>query len=57
MSRGCQPLTGTSFADIEQVNEHIDASIAAYNTTAQPFAWTKKRVHQRRFKNCRITQL
>jgi hypothetical protein len=23
------------------LQEHIDAFIAAYNTTAQPFAWTK----------------
>ena len=52
-----QSLTGTSFTDIEQLKDHIDAFIAAYNTTAQPFAWTKKRVHQRRFKNRRITQL
>jgi len=52
-----QSLTGTSFTDIEQLKEHIDAFIAAYNTTAQPFAWTRKRVYQRRFKNRRITQL
>jgi hypothetical protein len=35
--------------------EHIDAFIATYNETATPFAWTKKKVHQRRFKNRRIT--
>lgn len=52
-----QSLTGTSFTDIEHLKDHIDAFIAAYNTTAQPFAWAKKRVHQRRFKNRRITQL
>jgi len=28
-----------------------------YNETAEPFAWTKKRVYQRRFKNRRITQV
>jgi hypothetical protein len=32
------------------LQEHIDAFIAAYNQTAEPFAWTKKKVHQRRFK-------
>lgn len=52
-----QSLTGTSFTDIEQLKQHIDAFTQAYNATAQPFAWTKKRVHQRRFKNRRITQL
>jgi hypothetical protein len=36
---------------------HIDAFIAAYNETAEPFAWTKRKVYQRRFKNRRITQL
>jgi hypothetical protein len=42
---------------LEQLQEHIDAFIAAYNETAEPFAWTKKKVYQRRFKNHRITQL
>src|SRR5439155_21640949 len=31
--------------------------LAAYNETAEPFAWTKKKVYQRPFKNRRITQL
>ena len=52
-----QSLSGASFTAVEQLQEHIDAFIAAYNETAAPFAWTKKRVRQRRFKNCRITQL
>jgi transposase len=52
-----QSLSGASFTPVEQLQEHIDAFIAAYNETAVPFAWTKKRVHQRRFKNRRITQL
>jgi hypothetical protein len=39
------------------LQEHIDAFIAAYNETAEPVAWTKKKVYQRSFKNCRITQL
>ena len=52
-----QSLTGASFTTVEQLQEHIDAFIAAYNETAAPFAWTKKRVYQRRFRNRRITQL
>src|SRR3979409_2420418 len=52
-----QSLNGTSFTAIEQLQQHIDAFIAAYNQTAEPFAWTKKKVRQRRFKNRRITQL
>jgi transposase len=52
-----QSLTGASFTSVEQLQEHIDAFIAAYNETATPFAWTKKKVRQRRFKNRRITQL
>src|SRR3954471_19693749 len=52
-----QSLTGASFTAVEQLQEHIDAFITAYNETAEPFAWTKKKVYQRRFKNRRITQL
>ena len=52
-----QSLTGASFTAVEQLHDHIDAFIAAYNHTATPFAWTKKKVYQRRFKNRRITQL
>ena len=52
-----QSLSGASFTAIVQLQEHIDAFIAAYNETAEPFAWTKKKVYQRRFKNRRITQL
>jgi hypothetical protein len=52
-----QSLNGASFIAIEQLQRHIDAFIATYNETAEPFAWTKKRVYQRRFKNRRITQL
>src|SRR5258708_2883579 len=52
-----QSLSGASFTAVEQLQEHIDAFIAAYNDTAQPFAWKKKKVYQRRFKNRRITQL
>jgi transposase len=52
-----QSLTGASFTTVEQLQEHINAFIAAYNATAAPFAWTKKKVYQRPFKNRRITQL
>jgi transposase len=52
-----QSLSGASFTDLEQLKEHIDAFITAYNETAEPFAWTKKKVYQRRFKKRRITQL
>ena len=46
-----QSLNGASFTAVEQLQEHINAFIAAYSQTAQPFAWTKRKVHQRRFKN------
>src|SRR4029450_255919 len=52
-----QSLSGASFTAIEQLQEHIDAFIAASNETAEPFVWTKKKVYQRRFKNRRITQV
>ncbi len=52
-----QSLTGASFTAVSQLQEHIDAFIRAYNEAAQPFAWTKKKVRQRRFKGRRITQL
>jgi hypothetical protein len=48
-----QSLSGASFTTVRQLQEHIDAFIRAYNSTAQPFAWTKKKVHQRRFKGRR----
>jgi transposase len=50
-------LSGASFTSLEQLKEHIDAFIAAYNDEAEPFVWTKKKVRQRRFKGRRITQL
>jgi len=39
------------------LQEHIDAFIAAYNETAEPFSWTKKKAYQWRFKSRSITQL
>jgi len=43
-------LNDASFTAVEQLQEHIDAFIAAYNETVEPFAWTKKEVYQRRLK-------
>jgi transposase len=52
-----QSLSGASFTAVKELQEHIDAFIRAYNENAQPFAWTKKKVRQKRFKGQRITQL
>jgi hypothetical protein len=43
-----QSLTGASFTSVEQFKEHIDAFIKNYNEDAEPFVWTKSKVHQRR---------
>jgi transposase len=52
-----QSLTGASFTSVEQLREHIDAFIETYNEDAEPFAWTKSEVHQRRVKARRISEL
>jgi transposase len=52
-----QSLRGASFTSVAQLREHIDAFIAAYNQNAKPFAWTKTKVHQRRVKGRRISEL
>jgi transposase len=52
-----QSLSGASFTNLKQLEQHIDAYIKAYNVRAAPFVWTKKKVRQRRFKDRRITQL
>ena len=52
-----QSLTGASFTAVSELQEHINAFIDAYNDKAEPFAWKKKKVHQRRFKGRRITHL
>src|SRR6266478_6247060 len=49
-------LSGASFTSVKQLREHIDAFIEAYNRNPTPFAWTKAVVHQRRFKDRRISQ-
>lgn len=50
-------LHGASFTSVAQLRQHIDAFIEAYNENAKPFVWTKNKVHQRRVKNRRISQL
>jgi transposase len=52
-----QSLTGASFTSVEQLKEHIDAFIKTYNEDAEPFAWTKSKVHQRRVKGRRLSDL
>jgi len=52
-----QSLCEASFDSVSQLREHIDAFLEAYNRNATPFAWTKIHVHQRRFKDRRISQL
>jgi hypothetical protein len=51
-----QSLSGASFTELNQLLAHIDAFVRTYNQTAQPFAWTKKKVRQKRLAR-RITQL
>ncbi len=50
-------LNGASFTSVKQLTEHIDAFIESYNQTARPFVWTKAKVHQRRVKGRRISDL
>ena len=52
-----QSLHGASFTSVAQLREHIDAFIQAYNENARPFVWTKAKVHQRRVKGRRISEL
>ena len=50
-------LCGASFTSVAQLRDHIDAFIEAYNENAKPFVWTKTKVHQRRVKGRRISEL
>jgi transposase len=50
-------LHGASFTSVAQLRAHIDAFIETYNENAKPFVWTKTKVHQRRVKGRRISQL
>jgi transposase len=52
-----QSLNGASFVSVEQLKEHIDAFIERYNENAEPFVWTKSKVHQRRVKGRRLSDL
>ena len=52
-----QSLAGASFTSVEQLRQHIDAFIDSYNQDAEPFAWAKSQVHQRRVKGRRINEL
>src|SRR5207253_4979736 len=52
-----QSLHGASFTSVKQLREHIDAFIESYNANARPFVWTKAKVHQRRVKGRRISEL
>jgi hypothetical protein len=49
-----QSLNGASFTTVKELQEHVEPFIAAYNETAEPFAWTKISGAS---KNLRITQL
>jgi phage-related protein len=35
-----QSLTGASFTSVEQLKQHINAFVKAYNEGAEPFVWT-----------------
>jgi transposase len=50
-------LHGASFTSVKQLRKHIDAFIESYNANARPFVWTKAKVHQRRVKGRRISEL
>ncbi len=50
-------LYGASFTSVQQLRDHIDAFINAYNKNAEPFAWAKAKVHQRRIEGRRISEL
>src|SRR5262245_24680995 len=52
-----QSLAGASFNSVEQLKQHIETFIDAYNETAEPFVWTKSKVHQRRVKGRRLSDL
>src|SRR5437762_7321933 len=52
-----QSLHGASFTSVKQLREHIDAFIESYNQNAKPFVWAKAKVHQRRVKGRRISEL
>jgi hypothetical protein len=50
-------LAGASFTSVAQIRKHIDDFIEAYNANPKPFAWSKTKVHQRRVKGRRVSEL
>jgi hypothetical protein len=50
-------LRGASFSLVKELRKHIDVFIESYNQNPKPFVWTKAEVHQRHFKDRRISQL
>ena len=52
-----QSLKDFSCTTVTALCEHIDAFISRYNETAEPFAWTKSEVHQKRVKGRRLSDL
>jgi hypothetical protein len=52
-----QSLTGASFTSVKQLMAHIDAFIKNNDENAEPFVWTKSKVHQRRVKGRRLSEL
>ena len=55
--RGRVERTPVEFTSVEQLKAHIDAFIEQYNGDAEPFMWTKSKVHQRRVKGRRLSDL
>jgi DDE superfamily endonuclease len=45
------------FSILQGLKAHMDAFIDTYNIDAEPFVWTKSKVHQRRVKGCRLGDL
>jgi transposase len=45
-------LKDASFTSVKQLRDHIDAFIETYNENAEPFAWAKTQVYQKRLKPC-----
>ena len=50
-------LSKASFTSVEQLRQHMDHFIEAYNLNPKPFAWTKTKVHQRRMTGKRVSDL
>ena len=52
-----QSLSGASFTSLDELKAHIEAYVEQHNAAAEPFAWTKSEVHQRRVKGRRLSDL